>query len=327
MKSNRSICGRVLFALMLVLAIGVVVAPAWASSKPLAETGEATVVSGTGATLNGVVNPNGLATKYHFQYGTTTSYGKTTAEVSVGSGTTNLEESEAITGLTKSTTYDFRIVATNSDGTTDGANEVFGTPASGTLPEFKPSTKQAVSGSTGVLTLQTSTTKTLTCAKGTSVGEITGARTVGAVVLTFTGCEIKEGSGCKVKSAGAKTSGEIVTKTLAGELGETEQATSGVGLVLSPTSGEEWTQIEGECVGPFAGILEGSLGAEVTPVNKLTKTATLAFVGSDGEQKIHQIKLKGSEIVNPKLKTASGTTISWDATETLTFKGNEVEIA
>ena len=97
------------------------------ASQPSVETKAATSVTETGATLKGIVNPNGAETKYSFEYGTTESYGSKTAEATAGSGTSNVEESKAITGLTASTTYHFRIVATNSHGTTDGSDEVFST--------------------------------------------------------------------------------------------------------------------------------------------------------------------------------------------------------
>ena len=96
---------------------------------PAGATGFATKVKSSEATLNGIVNPNGATTKYYFQYGTTESYSKTTTEESVSSGTTNVEKSKAITGLTASTKYDFRVVTTNSNGTTDGLNQTFTTAA------------------------------------------------------------------------------------------------------------------------------------------------------------------------------------------------------
>ncbi|MGA9314544.1 MAG: hypothetical protein WBV77_07945 [Solirubrobacteraceae bacterium] len=95
--------------------------------KPTVETKAATSIGGIGATLNGIVNPRGVETKYYFEYGTTESYGSKTAEVSAGSGTANLEESKAITGLAASTTYYFRIVATNTKGATDGSPRSFKT--------------------------------------------------------------------------------------------------------------------------------------------------------------------------------------------------------
>jgi streptogramin lyase len=94
-----------------------------ATAEPSVTTGSATGVTETEATLNGSVNPNGLETKYYFEYGTTDAYGSKTAEVSAGSGETSVEASKAVTGLEPGTIYEFRIVATNSEGTTDGKNQ------------------------------------------------------------------------------------------------------------------------------------------------------------------------------------------------------------
>jgi hypothetical protein len=94
---------------------------------PTATTELATGVTKTEATLNGTVNPNGQETKYYFEYGTSTSYGTKTVEASAGSGTGNIKESQAVTGLSPGTEYHFRIVATNAGGTTYGADKTFTT--------------------------------------------------------------------------------------------------------------------------------------------------------------------------------------------------------
>jgi hypothetical protein len=112
------------------LTSGVMSSTALASGKPFVETKPARSVSSSEALLSGIVNPNAFATKYHFEYGTTLSYGKSTAEVSAGEGIKNLEESKAIQSLTASTTYHFRLVAKNGEGTTDGSDQVFTTAAS-----------------------------------------------------------------------------------------------------------------------------------------------------------------------------------------------------
>lgn len=92
-----------------------------------AVTEAASEVKVTTGTLHGTVNPEALETKYHFEYGTTTSYGSSTSEVSAGSGVTNQAESAAITGLTGNTGYHYRLVAKNSTGTTDGEDYTFTT--------------------------------------------------------------------------------------------------------------------------------------------------------------------------------------------------------
>jgi len=61
-----------------------------------------------------------MATTYYFQWGTTTGYGNTTATTSAGSGSASVNVSAPITGLIPGTPYHFRIVATNSDGTSNG---------------------------------------------------------------------------------------------------------------------------------------------------------------------------------------------------------------
>lgn len=96
---------------------------------PAATTGTATAVTTTTATLGASVNPNGRATTYRVEYGTTTAYGSTTAAASAGAGTTATAVTAGLTGLTPSTTYHYRVVATNSTGTTTGADAVFTTRA------------------------------------------------------------------------------------------------------------------------------------------------------------------------------------------------------
>ena len=105
---------------------GIIAASAFALS-PSVETLPASSVAETSATLNGKVNPNGLETKYFFEYGPTTSYGSKTAEVSAGSGSSAVEKSQGVSGLTKVTDYHYRIVASNSSGTSFGADQTFKT--------------------------------------------------------------------------------------------------------------------------------------------------------------------------------------------------------
>ena len=95
------------------------------SLGPSATTKAASSVTSTGARLNGTVNPNGLATTYYFDYGTSTSYGSKTAVASAGAGTAGKSVSATVTGLGPGI-YHFRLVATSSAGTSDGADLTFG---------------------------------------------------------------------------------------------------------------------------------------------------------------------------------------------------------
>jgi phosphodiesterase/alkaline phosphatase D-like protein len=88
--------------------------------KPTVVTGSATNNTGTSCTLNGTVNPNGSSTTWYFEYGTTISYGTTTAESNAGSGTSAVPESIAVNNLSRGTTYHYRIVAKNAGGTSFG---------------------------------------------------------------------------------------------------------------------------------------------------------------------------------------------------------------
>jgi outer membrane protein assembly factor BamB len=97
-----------------------------ATGPPVVITNPATNVGSSSATLNGTVDPHGLTTTVYFQYGTTTSYGHTTATQSK-TGNTYQNVTANIGGLTQTTTYHFRMVATNSAGTVYGSDRSFTT--------------------------------------------------------------------------------------------------------------------------------------------------------------------------------------------------------
>jgi hypothetical protein len=103
------------------------------NGPPAATTGSATSVGVTTATLTGSVDPKGLTASWHFDYGTTTSYGSKTPSNSAGSASGAAAVSAAISGLAPATTYHFRLVASSSAGTTDGADLTFATPPAVTI--------------------------------------------------------------------------------------------------------------------------------------------------------------------------------------------------
>jgi concanavalin A-like lectin/glucanase superfamily protein len=96
------------------------------SLAPIVITEAPTNSGETAAALHGSVNPQGSASQYQFEYGLSSAYGTTIPVPSgnVGSGYTSVEESQAISGLTPGVTYHYRIVATNSFGTTQGADQL-----------------------------------------------------------------------------------------------------------------------------------------------------------------------------------------------------------
>jgi pimeloyl-ACP methyl ester carboxylesterase len=94
-------------------------------SPPTVQTLAASSITTTGAQLNGSINPNGSSTTAYFEYGTTTSYGSTSASGNFGTTVQNIGFS--VTGLSPTTTYHFRIVASNSGGTSRGSDMTFTT--------------------------------------------------------------------------------------------------------------------------------------------------------------------------------------------------------
>jgi hypothetical protein len=96
-------------------------------NPPSATTNPATLVVATTATLNGSANPNGGTTTAYFQYGTSITYGQTTTAQGIGAGTTPVTVLATVGSLTCSTLYHFRLVATNTTGTTNGADQSFTT--------------------------------------------------------------------------------------------------------------------------------------------------------------------------------------------------------
>ena len=97
------------------------------TAAPVVITGTAHKVTASGATIDGTVNPEGLATAWHFEYGTTTSYGSTTPTEHLGAQPGPVTVSRRLSGLNPQVTYHFRLVATSSAGTTDGPDQTLTT--------------------------------------------------------------------------------------------------------------------------------------------------------------------------------------------------------
>jgi hypothetical protein len=89
----------------------------------------ATDIQGVSALLKGTVDPEGLATSYYFEYATASNFSGAakTASRPAGQGSSLEEARAAISGLSPSTTYFIRLVATNSSGTATGTAASFQT--------------------------------------------------------------------------------------------------------------------------------------------------------------------------------------------------------
>jgi hypothetical protein len=95
------------------------------------------------AQLEAGIYPNGYETTYWWQYGTSTAYGQQTAPAILAAGTTPVQVSSTLNGLSPLTAYHYRLAAQNTAGTTYGYDYTLQT-AAGASPSS--TTAPAVSG-------------------------------------------------------------------------------------------------------------------------------------------------------------------------------------
>jgi hypothetical protein len=103
----------------------------------LVTTPPPTVLTTTSGAFTATVNPDGLETEVHFEYGpvlpgaktSAVTYGSLTPDQPVGSDFTDHTVTTTVTGLLPNVTYNVRAVATNSAGGATGPNQTLLTPA------------------------------------------------------------------------------------------------------------------------------------------------------------------------------------------------------
>jgi len=100
-------------------------------APPTAVTGAASDVTPTGATVAGTAtNPDVTGGQAFFEYGVASDpTGSQTTTQPVAAGASGAPLSAQLTGLTPSTTYHYRLVVKNADGTSTGEDRTFTTPA------------------------------------------------------------------------------------------------------------------------------------------------------------------------------------------------------
>jgi hypothetical protein len=79
--------------------------------------------------VNGTVNPQGKTATAWFQYGLTTAYGSQSTAQSIPAGTSSTPVTSTIGNLLPNTTYHYRLVSKNEDGTSYGHDFSFKTAA------------------------------------------------------------------------------------------------------------------------------------------------------------------------------------------------------
>ncbi len=135
------------------------------------------------------------------------------------------------------------------------------------------------------VTLEATNKVKVTCTGEHSVGEVTGVKSVGNVVLTLTGCE-SAGQKCSTSSL---SEGEIQTETLEGVIGidsatvKAGKESRKAGLDLYPV-GNTGTFAEYTCGGGSPATLSGSVIA-AAPTDKMFTTATVKDLQAKGMQK------------------------------------------
>jgi IPT/TIG domain len=114
------------------------------SGTPVVTGGSPTAQTSSGATVSGLVNPQGIQTQAFFEYGldlsqrgpgaSTTLYDQQTPAQPVGSDTAAHTVTAPLAGLVPGALYHVRLVAINAAGTTDGPDQTFTTAAAAAPP-------------------------------------------------------------------------------------------------------------------------------------------------------------------------------------------------
>jgi hypothetical protein len=134
----------------------------------------------------------------------------------------------------------------------------------------------------GSVTLEAGKTLKVLCTGESGVGDYSGAKTVGNVKITFTGCT-QNGTPCNTAGAAG---GEAVTTPLGGALGiqtlGVTPAQNKIALDLFPTEGSG-AVLQLTC-GTAAIVVRGSVIVPAS-ANKMSASATLNYVESKGKQK------------------------------------------
>lgn len=130
---------------------------AWLFGPPILKNGSelALPILYDEATLGAEIDSSGLATKYHFEYGTSTAYGQSTPSVELIPGDGGIPITASLTGLAENTEYHFRVVfeneaktglvgpdvafetLTRSEGPTTCPNTEYRTGLSANLPDCR----------------------------------------------------------------------------------------------------------------------------------------------------------------------------------------------
>jgi hypothetical protein len=108
-------------------AFAVLLSESTAPTAPTVTTEGATGVGLSSATAHGFVNPNGAATTWWIEYGTTEALGSKSATSELAKGSSSVGVEKLLSSLSQGTKYFYRVVAENSAGKTNGSIKNFTT--------------------------------------------------------------------------------------------------------------------------------------------------------------------------------------------------------
>jgi hypothetical protein len=109
-------------------------------AAPLIDEASVTNLSASSVDLDTKIDPEGLATTYRFEYGTSASYGTSipVPDQDIGESQSEVPVTQHVEELKPNVTYHWRVVATNAFGTTTGSDHTFIYPeAGGGLPDHR----------------------------------------------------------------------------------------------------------------------------------------------------------------------------------------------
>jgi hypothetical protein len=108
--------------------LGALIAPASAlAAAPTVTTGGVALITQNGGKLKGKIDPNGTATNYIFQFGTTKLYGSQSAPLNAGKGNKPKKVSVVVSSLAPATRYHYRLVGLRGNRVFPGKDKTFKT--------------------------------------------------------------------------------------------------------------------------------------------------------------------------------------------------------
>jgi hypothetical protein len=194
--------------------------------------------------------------------------------------------------------------------------------ASAALPEFSK-TGVTFASESGTSKLEAGEVAITCKASKAEKGEITGAKLVTKLVVTFTGCEAETASKKKCKPNGE--TGTIKTDEIEGELGYINKTAKTVGLELKPEGTENvFVNLTSKCLPNEHNAVENGVIGQITPTNTPAKTGKLEFKITSRTQAIKEIEIGGTMVTNV-LTVFEIVEAPLETLQTITF-GSEIEV-